>query len=179
MVYQLLIAHGISLLVLGLILAAGISVRYAGRRHKGDNSSESRSEQQPSSADRIHWFPATRDENKPTSTARTIFALAIGAGVLFGVNRYFAHYPLPGTSAVLLAPLSVIALRAMVRSGQIRNPGSGERDFGLRAVWADVMRAAVCIIAGFALVVAYKPEEPDSLRLKCPLWCRQCGMGHI
>lgn len=52
-------------------------------------------------------------------------------------------------------PLGVIALRTMVTSGQIRNPASGERSFRLWPVWADVLRAVVCMIVGFALVIAY------------------------
>ena len=154
MLHQLLIAHGLSLLVLCLILAAGISVRYADRRNRADDSSGNGSEQQPSGADRNYWFPTRRDGSKP-STVRIIVALILGAGVLIGVTSYFMHYPLPRASGVLLAPLSVIALRAMVRSGQIRNPGGpGEKDFGLRPVWDDVMRAAGCLLSGLALAAA-------------------------
>ena len=135
MLRQLLIAHGISLVVLCLVVAGGIGFLYVG--------------------DRKAEIPARRDEGKPISMARTIFALAVGAVVLVGSNYYFARYPLHGASAVLMWPLGVIALRAMVRSGQIRNPGSGERSFGLWPVWADVLRAVICIIVGFALVIAY------------------------
>ncbi len=134
MLRQLLIAHGISLLGLCLVVAGAIGPLYAGGR-KAE-------------------LPARRDEGKPVSTARTIFALAVGAVVLVGSNYYFARYPLHGASAVLMWPLGVIALRAMVTSGQIRNPGSGERSFRLWPVWVDVLRAIVCIIVGFALVIA-------------------------
>ena len=106
---------------------------------------------------------------KRISTARTIFALAVGASVFFAMNRYFAHFPLTGVGSVLIALLSVITLRSMVRSGQIRNPGgAGEREFGFRPVIDDVVRAAGCIIGGFALVavgglaVRYR-LLPDSL----------------
>jgi hypothetical protein len=126
---QLLIAHDISLLVLCLVVAGGIGFLHAGGR-KAE-------------------IPARRDDRKPISTGRTIFALAVGAAVLAGSNYYFARYPLHGASAVLMWPLGVIALRAMVRSGQIRNPGSGERSFRLWPVWADVLRAVVCITIGF------------------------------
>jgi hypothetical protein len=132
---QFLIAHGISLLVLCLVVASGVGFLYVG----GPPAEIS----------------ARRDEGEPITTARTILALAVGAIVLVGLNYYFARYPLHGASAVLMWPLSVIALRAMVRSGQIRNPGSGERSFKLWPVWVDVMRAVVCMIVGFALVIAY------------------------
>jgi hypothetical protein len=92
---------------------------------------------------------------KPSARAEQYFALVVGAIVLVGSNYYFARYPLHGASAILMWPLSVIALRAMVTSGQIRNPASGERSFRLRPVWADVLRAVVCMIIGFALVIAY------------------------
>jgi hypothetical protein len=92
------------------------------------------------------------DVGKRVSTARTISALAVGAVAFFAVNRYFAHFPLTGVGSVLIAMLSVITLRFMVRSGQIRNPsGSDERDFGLKPAWGDLMRAVVCIVMGFAL----------------------------
>ena len=135
MLRQLLIAHGISLLVLCLVVAAGTGFLYASGR-KAE-------------------IPVRRDDGKGISTARTIFALAVGAVVLVGLNYYFARYPLHDASAVLMWPVGVIALRAMVRAGQIRNPASGERSFGLWPVWADVLRAVVCIIIGFALVIAY------------------------
>jgi hypothetical protein len=123
------------LLVLCLVVAAGIVFLYAGGRKAGN--------------------PARRDEGKPISTGRTIFALTVGAVLLLGSNYYFARYPFHDASAALMWPLGVIALRAMVRSGQIRNPGSGERSFGLWPVWADVLRAVACIVIGFALVIAY------------------------
>jgi hypothetical protein len=93
---------------------------------------------------------------KRVSTARTIFALAVGAVAFYAVNRYFALFPLTGVGSVLIGLLSVITLRSMVRSGQIRNPsGSDERDFGLKPIWGDLMRAVVCVVMGFALVAAY------------------------
>jgi hypothetical protein len=96
------------------------------------------------------------DVGKRVGTARTISALAVGAVAIFAVNRYFARFPLTGVGSVLIGLLSVITLRSMVRSGQIRNPsGSDERDFGLKPVWGDLMRAVVCIVMGFALVAAY------------------------
>lgn len=135
MLRQLLIAHGISLLVLCLVVGAGTSFLYVSGKNAG--------------------LPARYTESRPVSTARTILALAIGVVVLVGVNIYFARYPLRGPGTILIWPLSIIALRSMVRSGQVRNPASGERNFGLWPVWADVMRGAVCIIIGFALVIAY------------------------
>jgi hypothetical protein len=130
-----LIAHSISFLVLCLVVIAGIVFLRARGLTAGNL--------------------ARRDEGKPISTARTIFALTVGAAVLVGSNYYFARYPFHDVSAVLMWPLGVIALRAMVRSGLIRNPGLGERSFRLWPVWADVLRAGVCIIIGFALVIAY------------------------
>lgn len=77
---------------------------------------------------------------------------AAAAGYLV-LTRFISNQIVIGVATVLLGLLSVAMLRKMVRTGAIRNPsGSDDRDFGFRPVIHDVLRAAGCIVGGFALV---------------------------